>query len=138
MDVERLAEEYVKRKAHAEALTKEVADLRDMLKDHLAEVGTPDEKGSKWYTAGRWQLKLQKSQGEPYLDVELAEDWAKERGIWDEVKVVRETLNQDALAGYVFEHRDDPEVEAGYRGLFIEPKPTWSLIKPQEQENYDY
>jgi hypothetical protein len=139
MNVERLAEEYVKRKELADALAKEVSTLKEMLSKAIDEQGIPDEKGHLWLDAGKYSLQRQKRQGDKYLDRAQAEAWAKEEGFWNEVKLVREDLDEDALLGYVFERRKAvPGIEERLEELYVEPPVTWALQKPVLQENYDY
>jgi len=138
MDTERLAEEYVKRKSMLDTLGKTVNELKEMLSKAVDEQGDVDDKGHRWLTAGRFMLKREKRQPEPQLDKEEAEQWAKSLGVWDKVKVVREELDEDALAGFAFEMRDDPEVIDAYRKLFKKKDPTWAFIAPKEQQSYDY
>jgi len=139
MNLERLAEEYVKRKKLAEDLQKEVNQIKEMLSKAVDEEGVPDEKGHLHLAAGKYALLRQKRQGAKYLDKAKAEEWAREAGFWDEVKVVQEVLNEDALLGYVFERRKAvPGIEDQLEGLYVEPAPTWAFQPPVLQENYDY
>ena len=135
--VERIVEEYLKNRALLESLKKVTDEYKEMLTKVIDEQGEPDEKGHKWFHAGRFMLKRQKSQGDPYLNKEKAEAWARERGIWDDVKIVQEVLNEDAIIGYVWDHKDEPGLEASFKGLYETPAPTWSFIKPVEEEQYD-
>ncbi len=139
MNVEKLTEEYLNRRKMLEALTKTVGDLKDMLTEVIDKEGIPDEKGHKWFTAGNFLLKRQKSGGDKRLDPERAEQWAKDNGIWDEVKVIKEELDIDALLGWVFENRKKDGLEAHFKdACYVETPVQWSFIKPVEQTNYEY
>ena len=144
MNLERLAEEFVKEKKHLAALTDRFDGLKEMLKDKVASDGTPDASGHIWLQAGRYQLENQRRQGDPYLDKEAAEAWAKEVGIWDEVSDTIEVLNQDKLAGWVYLNKDDFNVETGvpveaeYRELFITPDPIYGFQTPKESKGEQY
>lgn len=139
MNVERLAEEYIKRKQLLDSLTKEVNGIKDLLVKAVDENGTPDEKGHIWLSAGKYTLQRQKRQGKKFLDRDAAEQWAKKEGFWDTVKVVREELDEDALLGYVYVRRSDVDgIEDTLQSLYITPEPTWAFQTPVEQEQYDY
>ena len=74
-----------------------------------------------------------------FLDKAKAEEWSREQGFWDEVKVVQEVLSEDALLGYVFERRKAvPGIEEALESMYVEPAPTWAFQPPVVQENYDY
>ena len=139
MNLERLAEEYVKEKKMLDSLTKRVGEIKGLLSKAVDEEGIPDNSGHLWLDAGRFSLQRQKRQGDKYLDRAKAEEWAKQVGFWDEVKVVREELDEDALLGYVFERRkSQPSLEEELEMLYVEPDPTWAFLAPKLQENYDY
>lgn len=139
MNLERLAAEYIKRKKMAEDLDKQVKEIRDMLAKAVDEQGIPDEKGHLHLDAGKYALLRQKRQGAKFLDKAEAEAWARKEGFWDQVKVVQEVLDEDALLGYVYERRKAvPGIEDHLESLYIEPAPTWALQPPVLQENYDY
>lgn len=139
MNIERLAEEYVKRKKLLDSLTKEVNDLKGMLSEQVDTDGDVDEKGNRWLVAGKFLLQRQKRQPQKYLNLEAAEQWVKDLGVWDEVKVVREQLDEDKLLGFVYDNRrTHPEFEDVLEGMYVEPDPTWAFISPVEQKQYEY
>lgn len=144
MNLERLTEQYLKEKAHLEVLSKRVSEFKDMLVAKVDEEGVPDDKGHKWLSAGRYQLQRQWRQGDPYLDTDLAEEYARSLGIWDDVKVTRESLDHDALAGWLYDHKDETNpatgvrYEAEYRNLFVIPKGIWAFQPPKEQQYDEY
>jgi hypothetical protein len=137
-ELERLIQEYVTHKAHQAALDKMIVPLRKQISEAVAQDGHTDDKGHKILQVGKWRLVWQKRQGDPYLDKEAAEAWAREEGFWDDVKVVVESVDPDELAGWVFSNRNEPGVEDTYRSLFIKPEPTWALLPPKEEEDYEY
>ena len=139
MDAERLAAEYVKLKAHSTILAKQVDELKALLTKQVDREGIPDEKGHLWFTAGEYLLQRQKRQGDKYLDKPSAEEWARRKGIWEDVKMVTESLSEDALLGYVYERRrTDPALEAELEDLYITPPPTWAFMPPVVQKPYEY
>lgn len=144
MNLERLTEQYLKDKAHAEVLAERIAQFKEMLSKKVDAEGTADDKGHKRLRAGRFELQRQLRQPKPYLDPNAAEEYVKGLGIWDDVKVTREALDEDALAGWLYEHKDEENPETGlpyedeYRNLFVTPKPTWAFLPPVVQEFDEY
>lgn len=139
MKVDRLTQEYLTRLSLLEKLQKTVGELKEMLIEVIDNEGIPDEKGHRWYTAGDFLLKRQKSGGIKRLDPSLAEQWARDRGIWDDVSVVPpRQLDEDRLVGWVFEHRDDEGIESAFQECYVETPIVYSFIKPQVGKQYDY
>lgn len=139
MDVARLAAEYMRLKQHSDAVAKQRDELKEMLSTLVDRQGTPDEKGHLWFTAGDFLLQRQKRQGDKFLNKAKAEEWARKQPFWEEVKVVREELSEDALLGYVYERRkEEPELEAMLEEFYETPKPTWAFMPPIVQKPYDY
>lgn len=141
MNLERITEEYLKRKAHLAALTDQVGKLKEMLSEQVDKAGVPDDKGHLWLTLDGYLLQRQKRQGDKRLDREAAEQWARDLGIWDKVKVIREELSEDELLGFVFEHRKSdryPDIEEQLQKLYVTPDPTWAFMPPVVQKQYDY
>lgn len=138
--IERYAEEYLKTDQAISGLNKVKEDIKGKLKAHVEEQGDIDDKGHKWVQAGRYFMQVQRRQGQEALNKERAEEWAKEKGIWDEVKkeVTMTFLDEDALLGYMFDNRDDKELEREFKELYDVPAPTWAFMKPVEEEHYDY
>lgn len=138
MELDKLVDEYVKHDRHRKALDKMTGDLKKIIKKKLQEAGTPDEKGHKWLQAGPWQLQLQKRQGDPFLDKDKVEEWAKEQGFWGEVSRTVETLDEDALMAYMYERRKDKELEAEFQQMYVTPEPTYAFTQPVEDKYNDY
>jgi hypothetical protein len=139
MDEERMVEEYVRLKSQLEALEKHLGAYKKQLSDIVDSRGDTDDRGHRWLSIGRFTLQRQRRQGKKQLDMQAAEQWAKDSGFWDEVKVVREFLDEDALLGYVFTHRkDDPSMEDRLQTMYTESPPVWSFQPPIEQKQYDY
>lgn len=138
MDTNRIAKEYLKRLHMQQVTAKSVQELRGLLEKAIEAEGEPDEKGHVWLAAGDVLLQKQKRQGDPFLDREAAEQWAKELDIWDEVKRTVEELDEDALVAYVYQNRDDEGLEEQFQQLFVTPDPTYAFIKPQEVKDIEY
>lgn len=139
-EVARYAEEYLKTDKAITGLNKQKETIKGVLKGHVEAVGDVDDKGHKWYQAGRFFMQVQRRQGSESLNKERAEAWAKDKGIWEEVsKTVTEVyLDEDALLGYMFDNREDKDLEREFKELYDVPSPTWAFMKPVEEEHYDY
>jgi hypothetical protein len=135
MDVEKLVDTYVKGAELVKKASDRQAKLKELLTKAIDQDGEVDDKGHRWLSAGKYVLQRQKRQGARYLDVDKAEEWARSKGIWDEVKVVRESLDPDALAGWVYDNREYSEE---YDTLWVTPDPTYAFLQPQEAQQYDY
>jgi hypothetical protein len=136
IDLEKLAEEYLRSKQVADAMSARVKELKDLMSKTLESRGEEDEKGHMWLNAGRYLLKRQKRQSAPVFDKAAAEKWAKEHGLWNDLKktVVTEEVNEDDLVAFVF---NNPEYENDLRLVYKVPEPTWAFMAPQEVEQYD-
>lgn len=137
-DISKLVDEYVTHEHHRKVLEKMTGELKRLIKKQLEKDGVPDDKGHRWLHAGKWQLQLQKRQGEPYLDRAAVEDWAKERGFWGSVSKTVEVLDEDALMAYMYERRADKELEAEFQEKYVTPEPTYAFQQPQEDKYNDY
>lgn len=137
-EIERMAEEYVRHNAHAQALQKILDELKSQLTEYIQSDGDTDERGNQYLPAGRFLLRRQRREGRPSLNKERAEQWAKDRGVWDKVSRTVEVLDEDALVGYIFENRDTEGLEEEFQNLHDAPKVTFAFMKPVEEEQYDY
>lgn len=135
-DFESLASEYVRSKRVADDMAKRSKEIRDVLARAMNTRGEEDDKGNLWMGAGRYLLRYQKRQSAPSIDKEAAEAWAKENGLWEDLKKVTvvEEVDEDALVAYVFQN---PEHEDDLRTLYKVPEPTWAFLMPEEVDQYD-
>ena len=137
-NIERLTEEYMVHANHLKQLEKIVASLKAELNEAIIAGGDTDDKGHQFLTAGKYLLQRQRRQGKQKLNIQRAEEWAKERGIWDQVSKHIEVLDEDALVGYVYEHRNKEGVEEEFQSLH-DPAPTsYAFVHPIEETQYDY
>jgi hypothetical protein len=136
MNLEKLAEEYLRSKTAADAMAARAKELKTILSRAIDDRGDEDEKGHMWLGAGRFLLQRQKRQAPPSFNKEAAEKWAKGNDLWDELKrtIVIEEVNEDDLVAFVFKN---PEYESELRSLYNVPEPTWAFMTPQEVEQYD-
>lgn len=135
-DVERLVEEYVRTKGALDAMSARTEELKKIISNIIMNQGDEDSKGNRWMNAGRFLLQRQRRQRPPVFNKEAAEKWAKEKGLWDDLKktIVTEEIDEDSLVGYVFSH---PEYEDDLRNIYTVSEPTWAFQAPQEVEQYD-
>lgn len=136
MNVERLAQEYMKQKELSKALASKTEQLRELLIAALDREGQVDQDGHAWLPAGDVLLKKEKRQPKPFLDKERAEEWLKRLGAWEDVRevVVTEVINEDALMAYVW---DNKHLEGELKDLYITPEPSYALVA-KEVKHYDY
>ena len=137
-ELRHLVDEYVSHDGHRRMLDKMVSDIKSALKEAIETHGTPDDRGHKWLQIGKWQLQLQKRQGEPTLDKEAVEEWAKAKGFWEEVSDTIEVVNEDKLMAYMYENKDDEELENQLQSLYTKPKPSYAFQPPMEDKYNDY
>jgi hypothetical protein len=137
-EIERLTEEYLVHANHLKQLEKIVASLKAELSAAVEDGGDTDDKGHQFLNAGRYLLQRQRRQGKQKLNIGRAEEWAKEHGIWEEVSRVERVLDEDALTGYVYEHRKREGLEEEFEGLHDPAPVTYAFVAPVEETQYDY
>jgi hypothetical protein len=138
MNVEKLVDTYVQGLETYKRLGDRQAKLKELITKAVDDEGDADEKGHRWLAAGDYVLQRQKRQGKKYLDKQAALDWVASKEIEDQVMVQVPTLDEDALAGWVFEHRGEDGIEDEYAALWVTPDPTYAFIEPQKTASYDY
>lgn len=119
---ERLAQEFKKSKEAIEMLTKRQNEMRAELVKAVQENGYEDDKGHMWYKVGDLELKYERRVTRTF-DAVAAEAWAKDNELWDRLKIVVETLNEDALLALAWEDPDVADVVSGFYG----EKETWAF-----------
>jgi hypothetical protein len=137
-DIERTVEEYMRHLNHLEMLNKTLAEYKKELSEYVDTHGEEDDKGHKWLPAGNFMLQKQRRQGKRTLDLGAAEEWARERGIWEQVSRTVEVLDEDALLAYVFENRNEDDTEEEFQNLHKEAPVSYAFMKPVEGAIYDY
>jgi len=136
--IERLTEEYLVHANHLKQLEKIVASLKAELSSAVEAEGDTDEKGHQFLNAGKYLLQRQRRQGKQKLNISKAEEWAKDRGIWEEVSRVERVLDEDALTGYIYEHRNKDGLEEEFQSLHDPAPVTYAFVAPVEETQYDY
>lgn len=116
-------------------LLDKVSERTDGLKRELTRLvkahGKADDKGHLWLSAGDSQVKHERRVSRN-LDRVAAERWAREEGIWDDVKEVIEVLSEDSLMKHFWEN---PEKEKVLEDLYSE-RETWAF-KVVDKKSYD-
>jgi hypothetical protein len=136
--IERLTEEYLVHANHLKQLEKIVASLKAELSAAVEAEGDTDEKGHQFLNAGKYLLQRQRRQGKQKLNIKKAEEWAKEKGIWEKVSKVERILDEDALVGYVYERRNEEGLEDAFQSLHDPAPVTYAFVAPVEETQYDY
>lgn len=119
---ERLAEEFKKSKEAIDNLTKRQNAMKAELIEAIKGNGYEDDKGHLWYKAGSTELKYERRVSRSF-NAEAAEQWARENGLWEDLKKVVEMLDEDKLLGYAWNHKEQEDV---IQGFYVE-KETWAF-----------
>lgn len=130
-ELEKLVREYNDAKDFADRTTKRANELKSTLLTYVKEHGVPDDRGHKWLGAGNMQIKHERRVGKSF-DLNAAQAWAKELGIWDEVKEVIEVVTEDAILKYSWEHPEHHDTVAD----FYTERETWAF-KIVDQKSYE-
>lgn len=138
MDMERVAQEYLRQLDHVELLKKQLDEYKKVLVDALIEKGEEDDKGHQWLPAGRYMLQRQRRQGKKALNHERVQRWAIDRGIWEQVSTAVRVVDEDALVAYIYENRNEEGLEDDFQTLYDTPSPSYAFMKPVEGATYDY
>lgn len=138
LDPARLVQEYVTHSEHLEKLSDTVKSIKDHLSNLVDKDGEEDEKGHRYLKVGPYLLKRQRRQSTPTLDANEVEEWAKERGIWEQISKSVVVLDEDALVAYVYDHRDEEGLESTFQSFYKQAKPSYAFMKPVEEATYDY
>ena len=77
------------------------------------------------------QIKHERRVGK-YFKLAPAEEWAKEVGIWDEVKQVVEIISEDSILKYGWEHPEHHDTIAN----FYAERESWAF-KIVDQKSYE-
>lgn len=137
MNIDRLAEEYVRSTTHIKDATERKEELKRLLLKTVEETGEKDEKGNQWIAGEEYLIKRERRVSRGW-DATAAEEWAKSQGILDllttTTTVTTTTIDPDKVAAYAFMH---PELEATVKAFNTESV-TWAFPQPIKQKRYDY
>ena len=133
-DLERLTTEYINTKGMADKVNARLDELKQTLSYRVVKEGQEDEKGNLWLPVGTRQLKREKRVSTSFNEG-AAEEWAKEQGIFNDVKkvIIKEVLDVDRLLAYAWEHK---EVRNTIEG-FNTDKVTWAFKVVEKQAFID-
>ena len=118
----RLAQEFRKSKETIDVLAKRQNEMKAELVTALKENGYEDDKGHMWWTLDDKELKYERRVSRS-LNTQAAEAWARENGLWDDLKEIIEVLSEDKLLGYAWNHKDLEETIQS----FYEEKESWAF-----------
>ena len=140
MNIDRLAEEYLKQQDFIAASEKRKEELKQLLKHAVEQGGDLDEKGHRWLPGQDYLLKLERRKGSPTFAEDKAKEWAAQKGILDDLTTTvtpqpYSFFDRDKLAEWALKHPEDAATIKAFHG---EAEPTYAFAKPQKKENYDY
>lgn len=84
--------------------------------------GTADDSGHVWLSLGGWELKRERRVSKSFNSAQ-AEEWAREQGLWDDVKEVVERISEDKLLGLAW---NDKTLLPTLQTFYTE-KETWAF-----------
>lgn len=128
--ISRLAEEFARAKDFADKAAKHAESLKQQLIAIVEAKGDEDDKGHIWLPAGPYDLKRERRVSRS-LDTDSAEIWARQNGVWDDVKQVVETVSEDALLGLAWERQDLAPIIAS----FYKEKEIWAFRLLEKKES---
>jgi hypothetical protein len=106
-DLPQLVKMYREQKEFADKLNARVDEIKQELIKRVQEEGFVDDKGNQWLDSGDFQLKRERRVSVSFNE-HFAEDWAKKKGVWDQVKEVREFVSEDQILAVAW---DDEEMK---------------------------
>lgn len=118
----KMVEEYVSEKKLLSQLEARVDKKKKDLSAIVDQLGTADDSGHIWLNIGGHELKRERRVSKSF-DSAQAEEWAKEQGLWDDVKEVIERISEDKLLGLAW---NDKSLLSVVQGFYTE-KETWAF-----------
>lgn len=118
----KLLEDFRTGKEAIDNLTKRQDAMKKELIEALKTNGYTDDKGHLWWEFAGNEVKYERRVSRS-LNADAAEQWAREKGIWDDLKEVVERLSEDKLLGYAWTHKDDEET---IQSFYVE-KESWAF-----------
>ena len=118
----KMVEEFVSQKKLLSQLETRVDKLKKELSTVVEQHGTPDDNGHIWLNVGGHELKRERRISKTF-NVGTAEEWAKENGLWDDVKEVVERLSEDKLLAVAW---NDKSLLPIVQSFYVE-KETWAF-----------
>jgi hypothetical protein len=112
----RLAKEFQAAKDASDVFKKRAEKMRAELVQAVTDLGYEDDKHHRWMESDDLQIKYERRVSKR-LDLEAVEAWAKENGVWDDIKEVVEVVNEDRLMALAW---DNPEIQKVVQSLYVE------------------
>jgi len=118
----KMVEEFVSQKKLLSQLEARVDKIKKELSTVVEQHGTPDDSGHIWLNVGGHELKRERRVSKTF-NAANAEQWAKENGLWDDVKEIVERLSEDKLLAVAW---NDKSLLPTIQGFYVE-KETWAF-----------
>ncbi len=118
----RLVQEYKAAKEMADTSKKRADGLKSQLVELVDEHGYEGENGHRWFEVGEHKLKRERRVSKAF-DRTACEEWAREAGLWEDVKEVIEVLSEDKVLALAW---DKPEIRQEVDDFYVE-KETWAF-----------
>jgi len=118
----KLVEDFVSQKKLLSQLETRVDKIKKELSTVVEQHGTPDDSGHIWLNIGGHELKRERRVSKSF-NATQAEEWAREQGLWDNVKEVIERLSEDKLLQLAWE---DKALLTTVQTFYTE-KETWAF-----------
>ena len=118
----KLVEDFVSQKKLLSQLETRVDKIKKELSTVVEQHGTPDDSGHIWLNIGGHELKRERRVSKSFNSTQ-AEEWAREQGLWDDVKEVIEQLSEDKLLQMAWE---DKALLTTVQTFYTE-KETWAF-----------
>ena len=130
VDLGRIVTEYVNLKKLIDQYQSRLDDIKKELSNQVDWFGDVDDKGHKWLPAGNQQLKRERRVS-INLDNNIAEQWARDKNMWEEVSEEIRVISEDKLLGKVW---SNPELKTELDELYVK-KESWAF-KVTEGKSY--
>ena len=133
LDVNAIVNELEELKAKKKLIETREKDLKEKLKTIVTKEGAKDQNGSYKLVVGNKLAQCQ-ARKTVKLNQKVAEELLKAKGLWDEVKEVKETVNEDLLAQIYTEEKITSEDLEGMTDTKIVYAMVITDYKPEEDE----
>lgn len=114
--------DFVSQKKLLSQLESRVEKIKKELSSLVEQHGTADDSGHVWLSLGGWELKRERRVSKSFNSAQ-AEEWAREQGLWDDVKEVVERISEDKLLGLAW---NDKTLLPTLQTFYTE-KETWAF-----------
>lgn len=105
LELVQLLRTYREQKEFADRLFARVEEMKKDLVKRVESNGYTDDKGHQWLSAGDHQLKRERRVSVSF-NAQYAEQWARENGLWEEVKEVIEVVSEEKLLATLWDKED--------------------------------